>query len=176
MPIDFAARPNVLPWPPLLFVIALIVAIALAVVAPLPLHLPLWLRVVGALAAVAGVALWFCGAVAMRRAGANMNPAGAANRLIDSGPFAISRHPIYVGGAIAFFGVGVALSQAWLCVAALIAAAAVDRYAMAREEAHLAARFGADWTRYAARAPRWLGIAWLRRGRSRRDAERRGID
>jgi len=168
MPIDIAVRPNALPWPPLLFAIALIAAIGLAFVAPLPLHLPVWLRAVGALVAVAGVALWFCGAVTMRRAGANMNPAGAANRLVDSGAFAISRHPLYVGGAVAFFGVGVALSQAWVCIAALAAAAAVDRFGMAREEAHLAARFGDQWTRYAALTPRWIGPGSLRVRQPRR--------
>ena len=168
MPIDITARPNALPWPPLLFAIALIAAIALAFVAPLPLHLPLWLRAVGALVALAGVALWFCGAIAMRHAGANMNPAGAASQLIASGPFAISRHPIYVGGAIAFFGIGVALSQVWLCIAALVAAAAVDRFGMAREEAHMAAHFGDQWARYIAATPRWIGPGSLRFRRKER--------
>jgi len=168
MPIDFAVRPNAWPWPPLLFAIALIAALALAAVAPLPLDLPAPMRAIGAIAAVAGFVLWFWGAVTMRRARVNMAPNRAASQLVESGPFALSRHPIYVGGAIGFFGLGVALSHAWICLAALAAAGAIERFGIAREETHLAARFGDAWTRYAARTPRWLRRDSLRFGRRRR--------
>jgi protein-S-isoprenylcysteine O-methyltransferase Ste14 len=45
---------------------------------------------------------------------------------------------------------------AWLIPAALAGALATRKLAIEREEEHLARRFGADWTRYAARTPRWL--------------------
>jgi protein-S-isoprenylcysteine O-methyltransferase Ste14 len=165
MPIDFAARPNDWPWPPLLFAIALVAALALAAVAPLPLELPAPVRAIGAIVALAGFALWLWGAVTMRRARVNMAPTRAAGALLESGPFAVSRHPLYVGGAIGFFGLGVALSHAWICLAALVAAGAIERFGVAREEAHLAARFGERWTRYASRTPRWLGPGSLRAAR-----------
>lgn len=168
MPIDFLSRPNAMPWPPLVFVIALLVALALAALAPLPMSLPLFVRAVGALLAIGGFALWLWGAATMRRAGVNMAPHRAADRLVDCGAFSVSRHPIYVGGAIGFLGLGIALSHAWICLAAVAAAIAVDRFGVEREEAHLAARFGERWAEYAAQTPRWLGLGSLAAVRDRR--------
>jgi protein-S-isoprenylcysteine O-methyltransferase Ste14 len=105
----------------------------------------------------------------MGRAKTNMMPNRAADRLVDWGAFVVSRHPIYVGGAIAFVGLGVAANRGWICLAALVVALAIDRLGMEREEAHLAARFGAEWTRYAARTPRWLGLGSLYAVRGGRD-------
>ena len=42
------------------------------------------------------------------------------------------------------------------CGEALAGAFATGRLAIAREEQHLALRFGAAWSAYAARTPRWL--------------------
>jgi protein-S-isoprenylcysteine O-methyltransferase Ste14 len=169
MPIDFNARPNVLPWPPLLFLLAFIAAIALGSVVPLRLDLPGAARAIGVVLVVGGLALYGWGVVTMGRAKTNMMPNRAADRLVDGGAFAVSRHPIYVGGAIAFLGLGVAANRGWICLAALVVALAIDRFGMEREEAHMAARFGDEWTRYAARTPRWLGPGSLEllRGRSK---------
>ncbi len=169
MPIDFSARPNVLPWPPLTFLIAFIVAIALGLVAPLRLDLPGVVRAIGVVLIVGGLALYVWGVATMSRAKTNMMPNRAAGQLVDWGAFAVSRHPIYVGGAIALLGLGVALSHAWICLAAFAVAAAIERLGIEREEAHLAARFGDAWTRYAARTPRWLGSGSL--GFARRRGE-----
>ena len=169
MPIDFNARPNVLPWPPLAFLVAFILAIGLGVVVPLRLDLPGVVRAIGVVLVVGGLALYGWGAATMIRAKTNMMPNRAADRLVDWGAFAVSRHPIYVGGAIAFLGLGFAANDGWICLAALVVALAIDRFGMAREEAHLAARFVDAWTRYAARTPRWLGRGSLEllRGRSK---------
>ena len=167
MPIDFSARPNVLPWPPLMFLLAFVAALALGAIAPLRLDLPGVVRAIGAVLIVGGLALYGWGVVTMSRAKTNMLPNRAADRLVDWGAFAFSRHPIYVGGAIAFLGLGVAANRGWICLAALVVALAIDRFGMAREEAHLAARFDDEWTRYAVRTPRWLGLGSLRVVRGR---------
>jgi protein-S-isoprenylcysteine O-methyltransferase Ste14 len=170
MPIDFSARPNVLPWPPLMFLLAFVAALALDFIAPLRLDLPGFVRAIGAVLIVGGLALYGWGVATMSRAKTNMLPNRAADRLVDWGAFAVSRHPIYVGGAIAFLGLGVAANRGWICLAALVVALAIDRFGMAREEAHLAARFDDAWTRYAVRTPRWLGLGSLRVVRGRDEA------
>jgi protein-S-isoprenylcysteine O-methyltransferase Ste14 len=168
MPIDFSARPNVLPWPPLMFLLAFVAAIGLGLVVPLRLDLPGAARAIGRVLIVGGLVLYGWGVVTMIRAKTNMMPNRAADWLVDWGAFAVSRHPIYVGGAIAFLGLGVAANDGWVCLAALVVALAIDRFGMVREEAHLAARFGDAWTRYAAHTPRWLGRSSLERVRGRR--------
>ena len=54
-------------------------------------------------------------------------------------------------------GFAVAFGNPWFILCALAAAFAVNRLAIRREEAHLAALFGAAWDDYAARTGRWFG-------------------
>ena len=91
---------------------------------------------------VGGLAVYFSAIVTMRRAGAMMRPDRAASRLVDWGPFALTRNPIYAGGALALLGVAIALNSPWFAVAMLVAAALTDHLAIRREEAHLELNFG----------------------------------
>jgi protein-S-isoprenylcysteine O-methyltransferase Ste14 len=94
----------------------------------------------------------------MRRGRANILPHRAATALITSGPFAVSRNPIYLGNTFLLIGAAAALANPWFLPVALLSAAAVDRLAIRREEAHLAARFGEAWRGYAKRTARWIGM------------------
>ena len=79
-----------------------------------------------------------------------------AHELVQSGPFAHVRHPIYSALLGLLLATGLALSTAWLT---LLAAAVylIGTYSRAlREEALLRAHFGAAYEAYAARVPRLL--------------------
>jgi protein-S-isoprenylcysteine O-methyltransferase Ste14 len=92
----------------------------------------------------------------MWRKNTNILPHRGADALITSGPFRFTRNPIYLGNTIAMLGLSVYLNNGWFAILGLGAAFAVDRLAIRREEAHLAARFREAWLAYAARTPRWL--------------------
>ena len=104
----------------------------------------------------AGIALDLATMLAFRRHQTTVLPHRGATRLITDGPFRFSRNPIYVGNTLLVAGAGLAFGVAWLIPAALAGAVATGRLAIAREEQHLALRFGAAWSAYAARTPRWL--------------------
>lgn len=151
-----ADRPNRLPWPPLIFVAAVLAAALLGWAAPLPGWLPQALRWPGWLLAGAGLALDLAAMRTMRRQHANILPHRAATALVTTGPFALTRNPIYVGNTLAVLGAAFALRNPWFLAAALAAGVAVQHLAILREEAHLAAKFGSVWSDYCARVPRWL--------------------
>ena len=92
----------------------------------------------------------------MRRARANILPHRAATALVTAGPFSFTRNPIYFGNTLLLLGAALLLHDLWFVVAALVAALAVDRLAIRREEAHLAAKFGAEWEEYRQKVRRWL--------------------
>lgn len=156
---DLRDRPNTIPWPPILFAGAGLVALGLQSVLPLP-----WpggaasaaLAMAGLLLAATGLALDLAAMLAFRRHQTTVLPHRGAARLITDGPFRLSRNPIYVGNTLLVAGAGLLFGVAWLIVAALAGAYATDRLAIAREERHLALRFGQAWSDYAARTPRWL--------------------
>ena len=150
--------PNRIPWPPILYGLALLVGVGLGKVAPAPA----WLdgpvaRGLGGLLLALGLGLDLAAAITMWRRRANILPHRPATALVTSGPFAWSRNPIYLGNTTALCGAGLAFANPWLIGAGLIAAVAVNRLAIVREEAHLARLFGGDWEAYCRRTPRWLG-------------------
>lgn len=156
---DLRARPNRLPWPPLVYLAVVVAALWLQEAAPL--DVPGALRAVparaagwGLLAAGLGLDLWAM--VTLWRARTNILPHRAAGRLVTGGPFALTRNPIYLGNTLALLGLALALANPWLAGGAFLAFVLVDRLAARREEIHLAQRFGAEFAAYARRVPRWL--------------------
>jgi protein-S-isoprenylcysteine O-methyltransferase Ste14 len=91
--------------------------------------------------------------------------------VVEEGPYARCRHPLYLGSLVA--GLGLALSTRSLVVTLLLPSAlgALLALAIRREERFLSARHGAAWDRYAARVPAF----WPRRGPGKRP-QRREVD
>ncbi len=75
----------------------------------------------------------------------------ADHRLVTSGPFAIVRHPMYLGFAVAALG-SLALYRTW-AIAFVAVHGLIFVFRARREEEALAARFGADWAAYSRRVP-----------------------
>lgn len=148
-------RPSPTPWPPLLAAGGLLVGALLHLVVPWELSRA-WLGF-GVILALAAAAFEVWAAMTLKRANTNLLPTKPALQLVDAGPFAITRNPIYLGNVVLLFGLGLIIGTGWILIAALLYPFAVTPLAIAREERHLAARFGEAWTAYAARVPRWIG-------------------
>ena len=153
---DFTERPNTIPWPPLLLLAGIAAGVALGAWLPIPVSRPAAVQIAGYFLIALGITFDFSAIWTMWRARTNILPHKAAGELVTSGPFRLSRNPIYVGNTITLFAMAFAFSNLWYAIAALVMALLVDRLAIRREEAHLAARFGKTWNAYASRTPRWL--------------------
>jgi protein-S-isoprenylcysteine O-methyltransferase Ste14 len=77
------------------------------------------------------------------------------SELISSGPYAISRNPMYVGWTLLYFGIALASRNVWM-VALLPAVAALTHRDVMREEHTLEEIFGGVYTRYRQRVHRYL--------------------
>jgi protein-S-isoprenylcysteine O-methyltransferase Ste14 len=75
--------------------------------------------------------------------------------LITSGPYALSRNPMYVGWTLVHLGVGLLRNDAWIVAALPLASAAVHR-GVRREEALLETAFKAGFSRYRESVPRYV--------------------
>ncbi len=81
---------------------------------------------------------------------------GELGPIVDDGPFAFSRNPVFVGQALLFIGLFIVLPnlfQAGLTLALLVAIALQVRI----EERVLAASLGAPYRDYQRRVRRWIG-------------------
>ena len=121
-----------------------------------PLTLPAALGVAGQLAIGCGFILILWSLLAFRRSGTAPSPYRPTTALVDSGPYRLSRNPIYLGFCLVHLGIGLCLGNAWMIVMLPPALLAVRHGVIAREERYLSARFGDEYRRYCARVRRWL--------------------
>lgn len=128
---------------------------------PLPIrpgHAARWmLLAVGLGVYVAGMGLAVAGRLALGSSYCPSSSLGATlapdHLLVTSGPFAVVRHPMYLGLALAALG-AVATSRTWSTVLWVIQLPVL--VVRARHEVELLARtFGEAWSGYAARVPAW---------------------
>jgi protein-S-isoprenylcysteine O-methyltransferase Ste14 len=114
-------------------------------------------RAAGAAALTAGCALNVWALIERRRRASGEFHLEQPDSLVTTGPYALSRHPIYAGWWLIHLGVGMLRGSAWV-VATLPLAVLVEHFGgSVVEERELRRRFGADYTRYAERVPRYAG-------------------
>src|SRR5438132_1395975 len=76
--------------------------------------------------------------------------------LVDTGPFALIRNPLYVGNILLWLGFALSARLLWL-TPIILGLLAFEYQAIVRwEESLLAARLGEPYRRYMVRVPRWI--------------------
>lgn len=153
-----AARPAVVPWPPILIAIALGGAVMLHRVYPLgwPGMDDLPARVIGYGLGIAGLALMGWGFFTLLRAGTTFMPNKRADRLVTEGAFGFRRNPIYMGEVLLFLGLAELTHNVWFAILAPVFAIALYALAIRPEERHLETRFGQAYLDYRERTRRWF--------------------
>jgi len=156
---DLGPAPSSFPWPPVIYVVALILGFALDAFVPLPwLGSPAsdLLLAFGVVLLVGVVAIEVGAVRALRRARTTVMPHRASEHLVTSGPFGFSRNPLYLGNTILLIAIGLIAGTLWLLLLALVAAFVTQKLSIEPEERHLAARFGKRYRDYARRVRRWI--------------------
>ncbi|SFO66782.1 Protein-S-isoprenylcysteine O-methyltransferase Ste14 [Mesorhizobium sp. NFR06] len=151
-----ADNPGVKVFPPLLFVVALIVMLALRYVWPLAIGGRPFTLVLGVALAALAVAIIAWGRSTMLRGGTNVNPTLPTTTIITGGPFGFTRNPLYLGLIGLLLGIGL-MFDSWWAVVALIATFPILHYGVVmREEAYLERKFGEPYRSYKASVRRYL--------------------
>lgn len=145
--------------PPALWFFALLFAgWGLDRLVPLPIPFPAFAwqlgPALGLFAAAALFAGWAIRLFAVKRT--SLLPFSRASALLDTGPFRVSRNPLYVALVATLGAFGLLLASCWLLIAAALLALALDRFVIPPEEAALAEAFGERYAAYARRVRRWL--------------------
>ncbi len=151
------------PWmlipPPLLFVVPLVLGILLNRSLPLPL-LPESLS--SSRPWLAGVFLALFLATAAHgigrfvRAHTTIIPHARPNALVTSGPYRLSRNPMYIGLTCVYLGLTVLANTLWPLPFLLFPLWVLQTKVIPYEEQMLTSVFGSEYIAYTARVRRWL--------------------
>jgi protein-S-isoprenylcysteine O-methyltransferase Ste14 len=152
-----------LPWPPIIYGLAALVATLLTYAVPFALSdsLPAFAArgpraTAGAVFIAAGAALLLGAAGLFKKAGTPIPPNQPTTAIVTAGLYRYTRNPMYLGMTAIMLGLSLATDSVWFLVTLLGALIAVTKLAIEREEAYLERKFGADYLSYKARVRRWL--------------------
>jgi protein-S-isoprenylcysteine O-methyltransferase Ste14 len=147
---------QVLMPPPVALAIAATAALVLDEFLPLPIASSTAAFWAGAIIVAFALALVIWAIVTLHGSGSNVPTSRPTTTIVETGPYAFSRNPIYLGSMLFLAGLSLADDNAWLLVA-LVPFALVIRYGViAREEAYLERKFGDVYNAYRSRVRRWL--------------------
>lgn len=152
-------HPDVITFPPLIYLAGLGLSLAAKLLGGLPIT-PKWLgrprrkAGLGLIAAGVGMAIW--GARTFQEAGTDISPHQPASALVEDGPYQYTRNPIYIGMTAVYSGITLLLNNLWGFLLLPGVLAVMQRGVIEREEAYLRAKFGDAYDEYTERIPRWL--------------------
>ena len=156
MPTDRKDNPGVIAPPPLIFAIPLIGGVLVGRAFPFQvLPRPLALAIGGALA-LSAAALMFWAVVSFRQAATPMVPYKPTAAIIASGPFALTRNPVYLAMALLYAGITLLVNTVWPLLLLPFVLAVVQRGVIEREERYLEQKFGGEYMNYKSCVRRWL--------------------
>src|SRR5262245_45884730 len=145
--------------PPILFLGALAIGCLLSLVMPIGPGLGSANSVAlatGLAFIVIGFALAAWSARAFQLVGTSIIAGEPSTALVTSGPYKITRNPIYIGFILVYFGLAIVLTSIWVLVLLIPVLVVLQRGTVEREEAYLEREFGAAYRKYKAQVPRWL--------------------
>jgi protein-S-isoprenylcysteine O-methyltransferase Ste14 len=142
--------------PPVYYVVAFLLGVALELVFPTdwpPFGVRLAIAIIGggAWLALDGAAMVF-----FRRAGTSVPPMKPTTVLVTSGPYRVTRNPMYLGMVFLYVALAFAIGVIWALVFIPAVIVIIDRFVIAREEPYLERKFGQSYRDYKARVRRWL--------------------
>lgn len=119
-------------------------------VAPLP-----WM-IAGGFLLVLGLALIVHAGIGHFAAGTHVEPWKPTSAVVDTGIYAYSRNPMYLGMAIGQVGVAFAAASLAGALSVVLSVVVVQWYVIGREERYLEAKFGDSYLAYKRRVRRWI--------------------
>ena len=78
------------------------------------------------------------------------------SRLVTTGPFQLTRNPMYTGHVVVLLGAALRTGSWWPLLVAPLCVRATTRLVILPEEEYLTRQFGDDYQRYRARVRRWI--------------------
>lgn len=142
--------------PPLIYLGALWLGLLLHRILPLRFATRRRRPFMGILLVTSGLTLGITAFRTMRGAQTSPNPREPVTAIVTTGPFQLSRNPIYVSMTLLYSGIAVLRNALWPLLLLPFVLRLINSGVIEREEQYLERKFGAQYLVYKQRVPRWL--------------------
>jgi len=149
-----SSRPPI--YPPVYFIVALLVQFALHETVPIARILGSPARYVGVAVASIGMAALLVTARTFDRRGTAIKPFKESSSLITDGLYRFSRNPIYLSMIVMLAGAALFLGTVSPYIVVAVFPGVIARRFIRHEEAMLESRFKEEFLQYKSRVRRWL--------------------
>jgi len=156
VPQGYQDNPGVVAPPPLIYAVPLAVGVYLNRRSPFELMPGNLARIIGVTLGIVAIILSLAAAIQFWRARTPMMPYKSTSAIIESGPFAISRNPLYLALTLGYVAVSLFFNTAWPLLVLPLVLLVMYRGVIAREERYLEQKFGERYVEYMGRVRRWL--------------------
>jgi protein-S-isoprenylcysteine O-methyltransferase Ste14 len=110
----------------------------------------------GLIVAASVLALGLWSVLLVRGSGQSENPWKPTLRIVDRGPYRITRNPMYLQMVLVCVGFAIILWNAWVLALTPLCAWVLQWFAILPEEAYLDRKFGDAYGAYRRRVRRWI--------------------
>jgi protein-S-isoprenylcysteine O-methyltransferase Ste14/SAM-dependent methyltransferase len=151
------ARPGIL-RPPIVYAGSILLGVLLDIAWPLPFVPRALGRPVGGALALAAVVLFVAAVRQLSTAGTPVPGKKPTTVLVRTGPYRVSRNPIYLAFSLLHLGVATWVGSWWLLATLVASVTFVAAVVVPREERYLEEQFGSTYVDYKASVRRWLQV------------------
>ena len=154
--IDDKHGPGIRLHPPIIYAISILSGIGLNNFWPLAMPYGLQNRNYGIALIVIALLLAAWSLYEFYKADTDVRPDKPDSALLTSGPYRLTRNPLYIVLTLAQLTVSIWLNNLWIVLLVIPSVIVISRYAIAREERYLQTLFGQPYMDYKKRVRRWL--------------------
>jgi protein-S-isoprenylcysteine O-methyltransferase Ste14 len=148
--------PQVLTFPPLVFLGGIIIGFIIDLIIPAPFFAEAYDLPAGLLIIALGIALMTWAVRTFNAAGTNVDVRQPSTKVVSDGPYRYSRNPIYVAMALIVLGAAIWLNSLWILFSLVIILPVIETGVIRREEGYLERKFGKQYSDYKESVRRWI--------------------
>ena len=148
-------NPPLIPPPILALGLLLACGCLMAVIRLSPIPIPAG-HGIGLLLLILGFAAGYSGFSALQKAGTPVRPGDEPTKLVTSGPYRITRNPMYLGLELVLLGAFFLAKSPFFLIPPIVFFLLINFLQSPFEENLMTERFGGSYTEYCQRVRRWL--------------------
>ncbi len=114
------------------------------------------LKIMGGILLAFGLLVNFAGVFSFRKHHTSLIPIKPSTALVTDGVYSLTRNPMYVGHAIAYFGGVLMANSLWPLLLFPLVLLVTQKAVIEKEEAYMERKFGEEYRAYKSRVRQWI--------------------